>query len=131
RSPLSRRTSGGVAMALPLDHDEGEPGFTERAFRDQLGLFPTGIAVVTATAKSGERLGMTVSSFASVSLSPPLVLFSLTRTGRSFAQWRRVRSFAINILDQSQHALSNRFARAGSDKWAGLHTLYGETGAPL
>jgi flavin reductase (DIM6/NTAB) family NADH-FMN oxidoreductase RutF len=65
--------------------------FTERTFRDALGLFPTGVAVVTAVTKDGTRIGATISSFNSVSLSPPLVLFSIARTSRSFAAWTEVR----------------------------------------
>lgn len=59
--------------------------FEQRSFRHALGLFPTGVAVVTTIAGDGERIGATVSSFNSVSLSPPLVLFSIARTARSFA----------------------------------------------
>lgn len=103
----------------------------ERRFRDALGAFPTGVAIVTAAADSGERLGMTVSSFNSVSLSPPLVLFSLARRAHSFAAWCRTRHYAVNILSRDQEQLSNRFARALGDKWADTVAIGGATGAPL
>jgi flavin reductase (DIM6/NTAB) family NADH-FMN oxidoreductase RutF len=103
--------------------------FDERRLRDALGAFPTGVAIVTAVSGS-ERLGMTISSFNSVSLSPPLVLFSLARRAYSFAAWCGAAHYAINILSRDQEQLSNRFARPG-DKWTGVVTLEGTTGAPL
>ena len=86
--------------------------FTERTFRDALGLFPTGVAVVTAVTKDGTRIGATISSFNSVSLSPPLVLFSIARTSRSFAAWTDANTYAVNLLHEHQHAISTRFARS-------------------
>ena len=64
--------------------------FDERRFRDALGAFATGVAVVTGLTETGERAGMTVSSFNSVSLTPPLVLFSVARRARSFDAWTRM-----------------------------------------
>ena len=105
--------------------------FNERQFRDALGLFPTGVAIVTAVSGDGARLGLTVSSFNSVSLSPPLVLFSVARTALSYAAWREAKHYAINVLSEEQSALSSRFARALGDKWEGVSPRVGETGAPL
>jgi flavin reductase (DIM6/NTAB) family NADH-FMN oxidoreductase RutF len=105
--------------------------FEQRSFRHALGLFPTGVAVVTTITGDGERLGTTVSSFNSVSLSPPLVLFSIARTAKSFAAWSEATTYAINILHEHQDAVSTRFARALTDKWQGLKPLIGETGALL
>jgi flavin reductase (DIM6/NTAB) family NADH-FMN oxidoreductase RutF len=105
--------------------------FDSRRFRDALGQFPTGIVVVTADAPSGERIGMTVSSFNSVSLDPPLVLFSVLRRANSFAAWQGVTRYAINVLSEEQEELSNRFARAMGDKWVGLPPLRGEAGLPI
>lgn len=102
-----------------------------RRFRDALGQFPTGVVVVTALAQTGERLGMTVSSFNSVSLDPPLVLFSLHRQAVSFTAWQRVKRFAVSVLNDEQGELSNRFARAKGEKWTGLSELNGRTGVPL
>jgi flavin reductase (DIM6/NTAB) family NADH-FMN oxidoreductase RutF len=104
--------------------------FNERQFRDALGAFPTGVAVVTATA-AGERVGMTVSSFNSVSLTPPLVLFSVARRAHSFAAWTRLERYAVNVLSEEQEALSNRFARPLGDKWSGTLVLDGESGVPV
>ncbi len=105
--------------------------FDARRFRDALGQFPTGIVVVTANAPSGERIGMTVSSFNSVSLDPPLVLFSVLRRANSFAAWQSVTRYAVNVLSEEQEELSNRFARPMGDKWIGLPPLRGETGLPI
>lgn len=105
--------------------------FDDRRFRDALGAFPTGVAVITGIAVTGERLGMTVSSFNSVSLVPPLVLFSVARRAHSFAAWLAVKRYAVNILPQDQEDVSNRFARPLGDKWAGLVVIDGETRVPL
>jgi flavin reductase (DIM6/NTAB) family NADH-FMN oxidoreductase RutF len=105
--------------------------FNERQFRDALGAFATGVAVITGQSDRGERLGMTVSSFNSVSISPPLVLFSVARRAHSFAAWTKMRSYAINILSQQQEDISNRFARPLGDKWSDLIVLDGKTGLPI
>jgi flavin reductase (DIM6/NTAB) family NADH-FMN oxidoreductase RutF len=105
--------------------------FDERAFRDALSVFPTGVAVVTAFSDAGERLGLTVSSFNSVSLSPPLVQFSVSRAAYGFAAWQRVDRYAVNILNEDQEIMSNRFARVLGEKWEGVSVLPGETGVPI
>jgi flavin reductase (DIM6/NTAB) family NADH-FMN oxidoreductase RutF len=105
--------------------------FDERRFRDALGMFPTGVAIVTAVTEEGVRIGMTVSSFNSVSLAPPLVLFSVARRANSFPAWQAARRYAINILSQEQEQLSNRFARPLGEKWTGVTVLDGKTGVPV
>lgn len=105
--------------------------FDQRAFRNALGAFPTGVAIVSARSPSGERLGMTVSSFNSVSLDPPLILLSLARAAKSFAAWSSVERFAVNILSEQQEQLSNRFARPLGEKWTGAAAVAGETGVPV
>jgi flavin reductase (DIM6/NTAB) family NADH-FMN oxidoreductase RutF len=94
--------------------------FTSRELRDQVGLFPTGVAVITAMTADGERLGTTVSSFASVSLDPPLLSFNLANSSQAFRQWASIPAFAVNILGESQSDLSTRFARSLTDKWDGV-----------
>jgi flavin reductase (DIM6/NTAB) family NADH-FMN oxidoreductase RutF len=105
--------------------------FSELEFRKALGLFPTGVVIVTAITQLGERLGITVSSFNSVSLDPPLVLFSIARSASSFSQIAGAASYAINMLGENQDALSTRFAKPFSDKWAGFMPMAGTTGSPL
>lgn len=105
--------------------------FDQRRFRDALGSFPTGVAIITGVTDGGERLGMTVSSFNSVSLDPPLVLFSVARRANSFASWCTMPRYAVNILSQQQEQLSNRFARSGTDKWTDVLVQDGHTGLPI
>jgi flavin reductase (DIM6/NTAB) family NADH-FMN oxidoreductase RutF len=105
--------------------------FSDREFRDVLGLFATGVTVVTAVSSDGTRLGATISSFGSLSLDPPLVLFSLSRRAAGFKAWSGVEAFAVNILAEDQSAMSTRFARAMTDKWDGIVPAYGENRCPL
>ena len=105
-------------LNVPAPTVAGEP--TAKSMRDALGCFPTGVAIITALAASGERLGATVSSFNSVSLDPPLVLFSIAKTAKSFDLWRAAPQYAVNILHEEQTEISNRFARAMTDKWEGV-----------
>ena len=102
---------------------------TTREFRNALGRFATGIAIVTADV-DGVRLGSTISSFNSVSLDPPLVLFSLIKKSFGFEKWKAATSYCIAILSESQRELSDRFAKAGADKWNGMADLVGKNGAP-
>jgi len=105
--------------------------FTEREFREALGLFPTGVAVVTTTAPDGGPIGTTVSSFNSVSLAPPLVLFSVARTALAFPVWDTAERYAVNLLREEQSEISTGFARARGDKWQGVAVRPGQGGAPL
>jgi flavin reductase (DIM6/NTAB) family NADH-FMN oxidoreductase RutF len=112
--------------------------FSDRDFRDALGLFTTGVVVITSAGNtgrgSGDRsgyLGATVSSFSSVSLDPPLILFSIGRQSKAFAAWQSVDNFAVNILSENQSAISTRFARALTDKWEGVNACSGLGGVPL
>lgn len=99
------------------------------ALRNALGQFPTGVCVITARV-DGELLGMTMSSFNTLSLSPPLVLFSIDRRARSLAQWERATSCAVHVLAETQKDISNRFARPGA-KWEGIDHRPGHGDAPL
>jgi flavin reductase (DIM6/NTAB) family NADH-FMN oxidoreductase RutF len=105
--------------------------FTPGEFRKALGVFPTGVAVVAARAPDGLLQGTTVSSFNSVSLDPPLVLFSLARTVLSFSAWQAANAWGISVLHETQDSLSTRFAQSGSGKWLGFEPIAGATGVPL
>jgi flavin reductase (DIM6/NTAB) family NADH-FMN oxidoreductase RutF len=96
-----------------------EPAFDTRAFRQALGHFPTGVCVVTAVIDS-VPLGMTVSSFNSLSLDPPLVLFSIDRRAASLPLWERAKGYALNVLAENQREISERFAKPVSNKWEGV-----------
>ena len=107
-----------------------EPGpETARAFRDALGRFATGVTIVTCTDQSGP-LGITANSFASVSLDPPLVLWSPARASKRFAAFEAARHFAIHILSDTQAALCSTFATNGRD-FSALDWCAGEQGVPL
>jgi flavin reductase (DIM6/NTAB) family NADH-FMN oxidoreductase RutF len=90
--------------------------YDPRTFRTALGCFTTGITVVTAVAPGGQLLGLTANSFNSVSLDPPLVLFSLDRLAYSFEIFLAVEHFAVNVLSRDQRHLSDAFARPGGPK---------------
>ena len=104
--------------------------FDERKLRNALGHFATGVAIVTAEIE-GIRLGATISSFNSVSLNPPLVLFSLARSSLGLRHWQTAQTFAISFLPEDKTELSNRFARSGGDKWLGLDDERAANGCPL
>lgn len=105
--------------------------FDARAFRDALGLFPTGVAVVTAPAEGYDPVAITVSSFNSVSLDPPLILFSVRRDLPSLSSLLTAGSFGVSILRQEQSDLSSHFAGGRGAKWAGIEPVRGATGCPL
>jgi len=100
------------------------------AFRKCLSQFPTGVCIVTAGSAEGP-IGMTISSFNSLSLDPPLVLFSIDRRAQSLPLWEAAAHCAIHVLAQEQRNLSNRFARPDINKWEGLNFRTGEDGAPI
>jgi flavin reductase (DIM6/NTAB) family NADH-FMN oxidoreductase RutF len=110
--------------------DELLPAIDPQAFRKALGQFPTGVCVVTCTV-DGERLGMTISSFNSVSLDPPLVLFSIDRWAASWPLWLRAEVYTINVLSESQKGISSRFAKPRSNKWEAVRLASHETSAPV
>lgn len=101
-----------------------------RAFRQSLGQFATGVAIVTAHA-NGQSVGVTVNSFSSVSLDPPLVLWSIAKTSQSWAVFGEAQHFVVHVLTADQMELAGRFARSGPEKFAGLKTGAGPGGAPL
>jgi flavin reductase (DIM6/NTAB) family NADH-FMN oxidoreductase RutF len=98
--------------------------------RRALGKFATGIAIVTTEAENGKREGLTINSFASVSLDPPLVLWSLKREAPSIETFIASGKFIINILSADQAELSAHFARPQEDKFADINYGSGENGCP-
>jgi 3-hydroxy-9,10-secoandrosta-1,3,5(10)-triene-9,17-dione monooxygenase reductase component len=104
--------------------------FTQRQFRDALGYFPTGIAVVTAADDDGNIGGLTVNSFTSVSLDPPLILVALARTITSIALFERAGHFAVSLLRDDQRHVSSIFAKSDLAKWQGGHHRSGNL-API
>lgn len=114
------------------DNSQFMTGFSARDLRDALGHFATGVAVVSCISPDGEAHASTVSSFNSVSLDPPLVLFSLANAAKSLPDWLSARHYAVSILHANQQAISNQFAKALTDKWDGVTPVSGpRTNAPL
>lgn len=105
--------------------------FSRDDFRAALGQFATGVTIVTALDAQGQRVGLTANSFNSVSLSPPLVLWSLARHSSSMAGFLSAQSYAINVLAADQRALAERFASKGIDRFDGGAWRPGLSGAPV
>jgi 3-hydroxy-9,10-secoandrosta-1,3,5(10)-triene-9,17-dione monooxygenase reductase component len=122
-SPLGDPAEGllieGKAGIDPSVNDDAR-----RQFRNTLGQFATGVTAMTTLAPSGERIGITVSSFNSLSLDPPLILWSLARSASSFSCFQVRQPFAVNVLSADQEQLARQFARVGVEKFegVGLHT---------
>ncbi|MDX2264840.1 MAG: flavin reductase family protein [Hyphomicrobiales bacterium] len=102
-----------------------------REFRNALGYFTTGVTIITAVGARGQFLGITANSFSSVSLDPPLVLFSLDRRALSLADFLSTGHFAVNVLSAEQRELSSRFAKAMTDKWSGVDYDIWDHGCPI
>ncbi len=105
--------------------------FDPRAFRQALGSFATGVTIITTRTADGEAMGLTVNSFNSVSLDPPMVLWSLAESYRGYEQFRKATHWAVHVLAADQEELSNRFAGKVEDKFAGLALEDGIEGTPL
>lgn len=105
--------------------------FTEREFRDALGEFATGVAIICARRADGCHVGFTANSFNSVSLDPPLVVWSLNRRASDLAVFQHAERYAINVLAHDQLELARRFARPHADRFAGVAFRLGAAQAPL
>jgi len=110
----------------------GKPAIDPQALRQALGQFPTGVAVVTTVAPDGRPVGLTINSFAALSLDPPLVLWSLMNRSPSLAAFSACSHFVVHVLAAGQTTLARQFASAGlPDKFAGIDWQPGPGGAPL
>lgn len=107
------------------------PSFSVREFRTALGMFATGVTIVTARTADGQVIGLTANSFNSVSLDPPLVLWSLAQDAASLPAFRAGSHYAINVLAADQKTLAERFALKGVDRFFGVTFAQGSCGAPL
>jgi flavin reductase (DIM6/NTAB) family NADH-FMN oxidoreductase RutF len=110
-------------------HD-ADPSTEPLLFRKCLGQFATGVAVVT-TSVEGEPVGLTVNSFSSLSLTPPLILWSIAESSNSYASFCVAGCFTINVLAQDQIELSKHFAKSGLNKFASVPWSSGRNGAPV
>ena len=98
-------------------------------FRQVLGHFATGVTIITAM-EGGEPVGMAASSFTSLSLEPPMVLFCAGKTSSTWPRIQRAKAFCVNVLADTQEVLSRQFAGKG-DKYAGVGWRPGATGSPV
>ena len=105
--------------------------FTARQFRDALAQFATGVTVIAARRGDGRYVGFTANSFNSVSLEPPLVVWSLNRGAESLAAFRSAKRYAINVLAHDQVELARRFSRPHVDRFSGVAYRLGAADAPL
>jgi flavin reductase (DIM6/NTAB) family NADH-FMN oxidoreductase RutF len=109
----------------------GSSAIDPRDFRSALGTYATGVTIITAVGMDGKPYGLTCNSFASVSLNPPLVLWSLGMFSQGLPVFQNASHFAVNVLGASQQALAAQFAKASADKFAGVEWTPGLGGAPL
>lgn len=105
--------------------------FDGREFRNALGTFTTGVCVVTANPEGVAPFGMTVNSFASVSLDPALILWSIQNDSECLEGFDKASRFAVNILAVDQMALSNQYAAKGDHALDPAHFRLGRSGLPL
>ncbi|MSO98779.1 MAG: flavin reductase [Rhodospirillaceae bacterium] len=102
-----------------------------REFRKTLGQFATGVTVMTGLGPSGERVGLTVNSFNSLSLDPPLILWSIAKTTAAFKCFQMSDAFAVNMLSAGQESWARQMAQSATDKFQGVKIRGGRGGVPL
>ena len=129
--PTTPATSFGENDRVIFPARANTPSFSTDEFRDALGMFATGVTIVTARAADGTLVGLTANSFNSVSLDPPLVLWSLAQSAASMAALSAGSHYTVNILAAGQKALAERFATKHIDRWADVAFTEGVGGAPV
>ena len=107
------------------------PSFSSQEFRTALGMFATGVTIVTARAQDGSVIGLTANSFNSVSLDPPLVSWCLSRHANTLPAFEQCERYAISVLAVDQAAIARRFAGTHADRFEGVPFRLGWADAPL
>ena len=115
------------ATELASGHSSIDP----RDFRNALGTYATGVTVITAADVDGRPHGLTCNSFTSVSLNPPLVLWSLGMFSQRLPIFQNASHFAVNVLGASQQPLAKQFSSSSEDKFTGVEWTAGRGGAPV
>lgn len=118
------------SILSPAPKEQGHPSEDLRAFRRSLGQFATGVTVMT-TLHGTKQVGMSVNSFAALSLDPPLVLWSIRKESQSLCAFREAGHYAVNILGERQVELSNLFAKSDDNRFSKVRWSEGRFGAPL
>ena len=103
----------------------------EVSFKQAMGIFPSGVTIVTTVDNSGQRCGFTASAFTSLSLSPPLILVCLANNADCFETFNNQKKFAVNIIGPEHEALAFKFATKGCDKFEGGEFEQGSHGLPI
>ena len=117
-----------MPSASPV-HD-AKPSFGERTFRDVLGEFATGVTIITTQARDGRYVGFTANSFNSVSLKPPLVVWSLSVAANNRIAFEQCERYAISVLASDQEKLARRFSRPHADRFRDVPYTLGWADAP-
>jgi len=130
-SPDARIDGTALTPTAPGKRPGPLPAFTEREFRDALAQFATGVTVICAPGPDGGFVGFTANSFNSVSLDPPLVVWSLNRRASNLAAFEQAGRYAINVLAHDQADIARRFSRPHADRFAGVGYRLGAAGVPL
>lgn len=105
--------------------------FTSLELRAALSQFATGVTIITTLDGQGQPIGFTANSFNSVSLDPPLILWSVKRSSNSMPAFEACTSFAVNVLSGEQRLLAERFASKAADRFAGVEWRVGAGGSPV
>jgi len=105
--------------------------FDKTEFRKALGRFATGVTIITTLDKDGEAVGVTASSFNSLSMNPPMILWSLDKSAYSLPAFEHTPYFNVHVLGSGQDALSNCFAKPSTNKFKGIKTSKGLGGVPI
>lgn len=127
--PKASRAPSGEQLPSPLVAAEEAPDGLH--FRRALGHYATGVAILTTVTRAGEHLGITVNSFSSVSLAPPLISVCLGQFLASLPGIKSAKAFNISILCRGQESLSALFARSGAAKWRGVRYGIASNGARI
>jgi flavin reductase (DIM6/NTAB) family NADH-FMN oxidoreductase RutF len=126
-----RRSRYSPVMADQPTSGEYRSGHDARTLRDALGCFATGVTVVTCLTADGTPAGLTVNSFTSVSLNPPLLLVCLAKRAVSAGPLTEASHFAVNVLQTHQQPASIRFSTRDEDRFGTTPWSSGEAGAPI
>lgn len=116
---------------IHAEKQEGDVELDAHMFRQALAQFATGITIITTKAQDGTYVGVTANSFNSVSLHPPLVLWSLAKKASSHDVFATATHYGVSVLSADQEELSHRFSTFKGDRFAGLEVIEGAGGAPL
>lgn len=128
-SDKAERVHSGSHLA-PLKSTAGE-ALDSRDLRHALGCFATGVTVITTRSRQGQLVGLTANSFTSVSLDPPLILWSASLYAQSLPAFQEASHFAVNVMAFDQKELSQHFAKQNEDKFSNIEHIIPECGAPV